>query len=139
MRVFVLVCLMFPLKSIAQSIDEKEIRSILDIQTTAWNRGDIDDFMVGYWESDSLMFVGQSGVTYGYQATRNNYIKNYSDTARMGKLRFDILQVKMMGPEYYFVLGKWLLKRSVGDVGGHYTLIFKKISGKWKIIADHSS
>ncbi len=119
--------------------DEKEILHMLNTQTEAWNRGNIDEFMNGYWENDSLMFVGQSGVTYGYQATLNNYKKNYSDTAKMGKLKFDVLQVKMLSPEYYFVLGKWFLKRSVGDVGGHFTLLIKKINGKWRIVADHSS
>jgi ketosteroid isomerase-like protein len=123
----------------AQSTDEKAIRAILDGQTQEWNRGNIDAFMVGYWNNDSLMFVGQSGVTYGYEQTKNNYKKNYSDTAKMGKLTFNILQVKPLSPEYYFVLGKWYLKRSVGDVSGHYTLIFRKINGKWLIISDHSS
>jgi ketosteroid isomerase-like protein len=125
--------------AMAQSADEKEIRSVLDKQTQEWNRGNIDAFMVGYWNNDSLMFVGQSGVTYGYEQTKNNYKKNYSDTAKMGKLTFNILQVKPLSADYYFVLGKWYLKRSVGDVSGHYTLIFRKINGKWLIISDHSS
>ncbi len=123
----------------AQTSDEKEIRSILERQTLEWNRGNIDAFMVGYWKSDSLMFVGQSGVTYGYEQTKNNYKKNYSDTAKMGKLTFNILQVKPLSVDHYFVLGKWYLKRSVGDVSGHYTLIFRKINGQWLIISDHSS
>jgi ketosteroid isomerase-like protein len=123
----------------AQSTDEKEIRSVLERQIQEWNRGNIDAFMVGYWKNDSLMFVGQSGVTYGYEQTKNNYKKNYSDTAKMGKLSFNILQVKPLSADYYFVLGKWYLKRSVGDVSGHYTLIFRKINGKWLIISDHSS
>jgi ketosteroid isomerase-like protein len=125
--------------AMAQSADEKEVRSILERQTKEWNRGNIDAFMVGYWNNDSLMFVGQSGVTYGYEQTKNNYKKNYSDTAKMGKLTFNILQVKPLSADYYFVLGKWYLKRSVGDVSGHYTLIFQKINGKWLIISDHSS
>jgi hypothetical protein len=119
--------------------DEKEIRDLLNRQTLAWNRGNIDEFMSGYWKSDSLMFVGKSGVTYGYTNTLNNYKKNYSDSAQMGKLFFDLLQVKKLSAEYYWVLGKWFLKRSVGDIGGHYTLLFRKIAGKWMIVADHSS
>ena len=119
--------------------DEKEIRDLLNRQTLSWNRGNIDGFMSGYWKNDSLMFVGKSGVTYGYTHTLNNYKKNYSDSAQMGKLFFDILQVKKISADYYWVLGKWFLKRSVGDIGGHYTLLFRKIAGKWMIVADHSS
>ncbi|HEY0680004.1 MAG TPA: nuclear transport factor 2 family protein [Chitinophagaceae bacterium] len=123
----------------AQDKDKQQILSVLQKQVENWNRGNIEAFMVGYWNNDSLMFIGQSGVTYGYNATLANYKKNYGDTAKMGKLSFDILQVKKISPTYYFVVGKWFLKRSVGDVGGHYTLMFRKIEGKWVIVADHSS
>jgi uncharacterized protein (TIGR02246 family) len=123
----------------AQSNDETAIRQLLDRQTAAWNRGDIDQFMDGYWESDSLMFIGKSGVTYGWSNTLKNYKRGYPDTAAMGKLHFDLITVKRLSDEYYFVVGKWFLKRSIGDIGGHYNLLFRKINGKWVIVADHSS
>jgi len=123
----------------AQSKDETAIRAILNEQTAAWNRGDIESFMKGYWENDSLMFIGKTGVTYGYINTLNNYKKGYPDTASMGKLIFTLIQVKRLSKEYYHITGKWFLKRSVGDVGGHYTLVFRKINGRWVIISDHSS
>ncbi|MBW0177151.1 nuclear transport factor 2 family protein [Sediminibacterium sp.] len=123
----------------AQTGDEKIIHDLLERQTRDWNRGDIDAFMKGYWESDSLMFVGKNGATYGYQKTLNNYKKNYPDSTSMGKLRFNILEVRRLSATHYFVLGKWMLTRSIGDLSGHYTLLLKKIKGKWTIIADHSS
>ena len=123
----------------AQSKDELTIRGILEMQTTAWNRGDIEGFMKGYWESDSLMFIGKSGVTYGWSNTLKNYKKNYPDTAAMGKLAFNLIEVKKLSKEYYHITGKWFLKRSIGDIGGHYTLLFRKINGRWIIISDHSS
>lgn len=123
----------------AQSKDEQAIRAILAEQTAAWNRGSIDDFMKGYWKSDSLMFIGQNGVTYGYQNTLDNYKKNYSNADKMGTLTFDLITVKRLSHEYYFVVGKWHLKRNAGDVGGHYDLVFRKINGQWVIISDHSS
>ena len=123
----------------AQNKDEATIRSILERQTKDWNRGDITAFMKGYWESDSLMFIGKNGVTYGYQTTLNNYKKNYPDVTAMGQLQFQILQVKSLGNGHYFVLGKWMLKRTIGDLSGHYTLLFKKIKGEWVIVSDHSS
>lgn len=123
----------------AQSNAEKKIRLILERQTEAWNRGDLKAFMNGYWENDSLMYIGKSGITYGYARTLASYQKNYGDTARMGKLRFDLIHVNRLSCRYFHVVGKWSLKRSAGDVGGHYTLIFKMIKRKWVIISDHSS
>ena len=125
--------------SFAQSKDEAAVRQLLNDQTQAWNRGDIDRFMKTYWESDSLMFIGKNGVTYGWTNTLNNYKRNYPDTASMGKLSFNILLIKRLSFQYFYVIGKWNLQRSMGDLSGHYTLILKKIKGSWTIIADHSS
>lgn len=125
--------------SSAQSGDEKAIRQLLADQTMAWNRGDIEGFMQGYWKSDSMMFIGKSGVNWGWQKTLENYKKGYPDTIAMGKLFFDIIQVKKLSHEYYYVVGKWMLKRTIGDLSGHYDLLLRKIKGKWYIIADHSS
>lgn len=123
----------------SQSKDEKKILSILDNQTKAWNTGDLEKFMIGYHESDSLMYIGKSGVTYGYDATLKSYKKNYAGPEKMGKLTFDILHLKKLGHKHYLVVGRWSLKRTAGDVGGYYTLTFEKQKGQWVVIADHSS
>ena|ERR1041385_4614994 len=125
--------------SFAQTKDEAEVKNVLGKQNAAWNRGDVDAFMVGYWENDSLMFIGKSGVTYGYKNTLANYKKNYPDTTVMGKLTFTLIKVKQLSPEYVYVIGKYYLTRTIGDASGHFTLMFRKIKGKWVIIADHSS
>lgn len=127
-----------PLKMYAQNKDETAIRKILEDQITAWNNGSIEDFMQGYWQSDSLMFVGKNGLKYGYNSTLENYKKNYPDTAARGKLYFDLLQVKRLSRQYYFVTGRWQLIRSIGNLEGYFTLLFKKINSNWVIIADHS-
>jgi hypothetical protein len=123
----------------AQPGDEQQIREMLDRQTQAWNRGDIEGFMDGYWESDSLTFIGKSGITYGYTNTLNNYKKGYPDTAAMGKLVFTLISVKQLSSDYFSIIGKWQLLRSIGDLSGHYTLLIRKINGKWVIVSDHSS
>lgn len=123
----------------AQKSDEVQIRGVLAAQQQAWNRGDAEGFMKGYWKSDSLLFIGKSGVTKGWEKTLANYKKGYPDTAAMGKLAFDIIGVKPLSPDYAFVIGKWMLKRSIGDLSGHFTLLFRKIKGTWTIVADHSS
>lgn len=138
-RVVLLFILSIPFFSMAQNKDEQAIRQLLAEQTKAWNAGDVEAFMKGYWKSDSLVFVGKNGPKYGYDVTLENYKKSYPDTAAMGTLTFDLLQVKRLSVLYFSVLGKWHLKRSIGDVEGHFTLLIKKIGKQWLIVSDHSS
>ena len=133
------IFLLFQTALQAQSKDELAIRRILAAQTEQWNNGDLEKFMEGYWHSDSLMFIGKSGITYGYSNALKNYQSGYSDTVQMGKLRFELLSLKPVAKDHYFVVGKWFLKRSIGDLNGIYTLLFRKINGEWFIVVDHSS
>jgi ketosteroid isomerase-like protein len=132
-------CITYSLSLQAQSSDERAIRRVLANQTDAWNRGNLEAFMQGYWRNDSLMFIGKNGVTYGWSNTLANYKNGYPDTSAMGKLSFKILAVKPLSPEYFHITGKWMLQRSIGDLIGHFTLVFRKIKGEWVIISDHSS
>lgn len=128
-----------PILSFAQNSDKEQVLNVMEVQKAAWNEGDIPAFMQTYWKSDSLLFVGSRGPTYGWQNTLNNYLKSYPDKESMGFLAFDILDVRPLSPHYYFVLGKWHLQRQNGDIGGAFTLLFRKIDGQWLIVADHSS
>ena len=123
----------------AQTGAEKEIRATLAAQTESWNRGDLQSFMQPYWKSDSLMFVGKNGVVWGWQQTLDNYKKGYPNSDAMGQLSFDIILVKELSKEYYHVTGKWMLKRTIGDLSGYYTLLLRRMVGQWKIVYDHSS
>src|SRR6186997_757626 len=137
--VFVPLLIIISSSVFSQTKDETEVRNVLAKQNAAWNRGDVDAFMVGYWENDSLMFIGKSGITYGYKNTLANYKKNYPDTATMGKLTFTLISVKRLSEKYFRVVGKYYLTRSIGNASGHFTLLFEKIKGEWVIIEDHSS
>lgn len=95
--------------------------------------------MLGYWHSDSLTFVGSRGLTYGWQQTLDNYKKGYPTQESMGKLTFTLLRLEKLSKRSAYVVGRWHLQRSIGDVGGHFILIWKKIKGKWVIVTDHTS
>src|ERR1041385_6329528 len=99
----------------AQTNDDAAIRKAMDIQATAWNRGDVNGFMQTYWQNDSVLFVGSSGPVYGWRTTLEHYTKAYPDTSAMGKLSYNLLQLRRLSSEYYFVLGEWHLKRTIGD------------------------
>ncbi len=118
-----------------------EVQKVLDQQADCWSKGDLVCYMEGYWKSDSLVFVGKSGLTYGWQPTLDNYKRNYPDPVAMGKLTFDILEMKPLSEETMLVIGKWHLKREVaaGDLQGHFSVVFKRLADGWKIVADQSS
>lgn len=120
--------------------DRKAILAVLKRQTADWNAGRVDRFMGGYWPSDSLTFVGKAGITYGYTETLANYKKRYPDRASMGTLKFDILQLDFPARNVAYVIGRWHLTRpQLGDTGGHFTLLWRKLKNRWVIVSDHSS
>lgn len=119
--------------------DIETVKSILLRQADDWNRGDLDAFMVGYWPSEKLQFIGGKGVTYGWQNTLERYKRVYPDRATMGKLKFDILEVQQISKKVIMLTGKYTLTRENDQPTGHFLLIWRKIKGDWMIIADHSS
>ena len=109
-------------------------------QEACWNTGDIECFMEHYWHSDSLLFIGKSGLTYGWQPTLNNYIRSYPDKSAMGKLTFTNEVKEFIDIETVQVVGQWELQRdSLENLGGYYSLIWKMKNAIWVIVADHSS
>ncbi|OHX67886.1 YybH family protein [Flammeovirga pacifica] len=140
-NLFFFIALLLTHFTFAQKVDKDIdiIKETLSRQENAWNRGDLDKFMNGYWESDDLLFIGKSGVTNGWQATLDNYKKSYPNTEAMGKLKFNLIKVEKLSKNVALVIGKWHLSRNKGDLQGHFSLTWKKINGTWVIIADHSS
>lgn len=116
------------------------IRRVLDEQVAAWNRGDLEGFMGGYWKSDHLTFFSGGTVLRGWQATRERYRRTYqSEGKEMGRLEFSDLQIERLGPRAAFVTGRFLLRRSTGESRGLFTLIFRQTEQGWKIVHDHTS
>jgi beta-aspartyl-peptidase (threonine type) len=122
---------------------EAEIRAVLDAQVVAWNRGDIEGFMAGYWKSDKTTFLSSSGVSRGWQALLERYKKGYPDEKTMGKLAFSELEINMLGRDAAFILGHWALDRDKDGKpdrpGGVFTLVARKFPEGWRIVSDHTS
>jgi L-asparaginase / beta-aspartyl-peptidase len=121
-----------------QPDDQAAIRGTLAAQQGAWNEGNVEAFLQGYWRSDELTFSGSSGVARGFDAVRQRYLKSYPDRQAMGKLDFSGLEIRMLGPEAALVLGKWHLTREK-DVGGVFSVVFQRFPDGWRIIHDHTS
>ncbi len=126
------------IKSISAK-DSLAIMEVMEFQENAWNSGDINSFMEGYIKSDELVFSGKSGPVYGWNETRNRYLKNYPDTQTMGQLKFTVNKIRSVSSDVAFLIGEYYLTRSTEDSYGHFTLFWKKINNKWLIISDHTS
>ena len=122
--------------SIAQNSDEKAILEIMAQQEKAWSDGNIEGFMQGYWKSDSLTYYSGGRITKGWQTTLDNYKKGYPNKDYTGTLNFTIDQITQINDGAYYVMGQYHLKRKVGDANETFMIIFKKIDGVWKIVAD---
>jgi ketosteroid isomerase-like protein len=119
--------------------DEAAIRKIMDDQAAAWNRGDIDGFMAGYWKSDKLQFVGTDSVTKGWQATTDRYKRNYNSREKMGTLSFTDVEFIPISKDAAFIVMSWSLKRTSDNPHGKSTLLWRKFKEGWRIVVDHSS
>ncbi len=118
---------------------ESSVRAVLTDQVAAWNRGDIENFMEGYWRSEEMRFVSGNNVSKGWQAAYDRYKKNYDSREKMGTLSFSELEINVLGKKSVLVKGRFTLARENDKPTGLFTLIFRKIDGDWKIIHDHTS
>jgi beta-aspartyl-peptidase (threonine type) len=124
----------------ADDASEKAIREVLDAQVAAWNKGDLEGFMKGYWDSDRLTFFSGNERTAGWKATLERYRKKYkAEGKEMGKLRFRDLEVEALGPDAAVVKGRFELELGKEKPTGLFTLIFKKLPDGWRIVHDHTS
>ena len=123
----------------ARSEGEAAIRAVLEAQVAAWNKGDVDGFMKGYWNSPATTFVGSSGIKRGWQAVLERYRHDYPDRQAMGKLEFSGLEITLLSSDSALVVGQWRLERAHDHPGGVFTLVFRKFPQGWRIIHDHTS
>jgi uncharacterized protein (TIGR02246 family) len=119
---------------------EDAIKKVLDDQAAAWNKGDLDTFMKGYWNSPELTFFSGANKAQGWQATLDRYNKRYrADGKEMGQLTFSEVKIEMLGPDSAFVRGRFELVMAKEKPTGQFTLIFKRMPDGWRIIHDHTS
>ena len=127
-------------QSAAQSARiQADIQKVMDDQAAAWNKGDIDTFMTGYWRSEKLVFISGDNVTRGWQPTLDRYKKTYDSRAKMGVLKFSGLEFFVLSNDAAIVLGSWALTREGDNPHGKFTLTFRKFKEGWRIVMDHTS
>ena len=123
----------------AQSRKEADIAAItavLEAQDAAWNRGDIDGFMDGYWKSPDLRFASGGTVARGWDATNARYHATYGTPEKMGTLITSDYEIVVLSPDAAVAHGRWKLERAGDTPSGLYTLVMRRIDGDWKIVSD---
>ncbi len=125
--------------SMQQTTETAAIESVLSSQQAAWNRGDIPAFLTGYWNSPELAFAGSDGIVRGYNGLLARYNKSYPNQQAMGQLAFSDLEITQLASDAALVLGHWQIKRQTGNIGGVFTLLFRRFPIGWRIIHDHTS
>ncbi|HEY5048480.1 MAG TPA: DUF4440 domain-containing protein [Rhizomicrobium sp.] len=119
--------------------DADAVELVLMRQQSAWNRGDIESFMAGYWKSPDVRFVSGDKITRGWKEMLARYKARYPTRAKMGTLGFSDLHVDMLGPDAALAVGRWQLQRAGDAPHGVFTLIFGRIAAQWRIVLDHTS
>lgn len=119
--------------------DRDAIVKVLNDQLKAWNGGDVNAFLAGYWHSPEVTFSGGGGIARGWDGVLARYKKNYPDRDAMGHLDFSELEFRFLGSDAALVLGHWHLAREQGDIGGVFSLVWQRFPEGWRIIHDHTS
>lgn len=117
----------------------EEIRSVLLKQVSAWNRGDIQGFMRGYYNSEKLVFISGDNITRGWSPTLERYKRNYDSREKMGVLSFSDLEFTFLSRKAAVVIGSWSLERANDRPHGKFSLVFRRFKKGWRIILDHTS
>jgi ketosteroid isomerase-like protein len=128
-----------PAPTPTQEQNQSAILQVMKLQQVAWNHGDIEGFMDGYWRSHDVVFISGDTATRGWQTVHDRYRSRYSDPEKMGQLTFSHVEVRMFGYDGALVFGQWELERAADHPHGRFTLVFRKTPQGWKIVHDHTS
>ncbi len=135
---FILICFTACKSPVSERDAVAAIKQVLKAQELAWSENNLEGFMQGYLESDSIPYFGRSGITYGWQKMLDRYNSGYPTTAERGILKFNIVNISQISDDAYWVMGEYHLTREVGYANGTFMIVFKKVNGEWKIVGDHS-
>ena len=106
----------------------RAVRAVLDQQVRDWNKGDLDGFLTGYWNSPKVVFMSGGNRFDGFEAMRDRYRRRYKAEGKaMGELAFADLDVEPLGPDWAVAPGRFRLSMPDGTKPtGLFTVIVRK-------------
>ncbi|KFZ35960.1 hypothetical protein HR45_19110 [Shewanella mangrovi] len=135
----VLLCCLMLCSNAAFAVPDDDIHALLNAQQQAWNRGDLEGYMAGYWHDPSLSFVSGGKLVYGWEKMRDAYRQHYGSSRTMGKLTLKLGHIHMLSNYSAMVTGGWQLTTDAKSSAGVFTLLVEKHGDLWFIVHDHSS
>jgi ketosteroid isomerase-like protein len=121
---------------------KRDIQAVLDKQVGAWNRGDVEGFMAGYWHSPDLIYLANNKVVRGWQSLLDFYHQTFNAPGgkEMGVLELTEVEIVMLGKDAALVWGRYrVTTRDAKTRGGLYTLIMRKLPQGWLTVHDRTS
>jgi uncharacterized protein (TIGR02246 family) len=117
------------------------VRAVIAAQIEAWNRGDLNGYMAGYWNSPDLVFFSNGQETRGWQPTLDRYRARYQgEGKKMGTLDFPVLDVLALSPDAALARGRWRLRMPDGkELTGMTSVLLQRRPEGWRVVHDHSS
>lgn len=122
-----------------RKLQAERIARALVAQEEAWNRGDVDAFMTGYWKSEDLRFATGGTVIMGWQAGLGEFHVRYHSREQMGRLSLSDFDIRVLSDDAALAFGRWKLEHNGDTLSGLFTQLFRKIGGRWVIVHDHTS
>jgi uncharacterized protein (TIGR02246 family) len=118
--------------------DAGEIRARLDSTAAGWNRGDLAGYMAMY--VDSAVAMGGAEADRGVAAIERSMKAGFWRTGRPAQvLRYENVEVKMLGEDYALVTGAFVLTgNGRPDRRGIFTTIWTRTGQGWRMMHDHS-
>lgn len=127
------------LAGVGEALVAADIRKVLDEQAAAWNAGDLDGFLTGFWDSPQLVFTSGGQVLRGRATLRQRYRQGYWSGGDPGKLSFADVEIHALAPDAAWAMGRWELAFPADSVGGVFSLVFRRFDDGWKVVHDHTS
>jgi len=118
---------------------ESAIRSVFEEGCAAWNRGDLDGYLAGYWDSEKTLWISGGSLTRGKAAIAAAYKRRFAMGQAMGKLSVAELEIDVLTPDDAMAVGRWTLDLQGTTSQGFFTVQLRKIEGAWLFVCDHAS
>ena len=127
------------------------VKKLLDVQSQAWSRGDIETFCSTY--AEDATYVSPSGLTRGRREVLERYRKRYPGRDAMGTLTLDVVEMRTAwGIEVSLlddavpgrvqsvsVVARWKLVRTgQSDATGLTLIVLRPKGDGWEIVQDAS-
>ncbi|WP_051189357.1 YybH family protein [Daejeonella oryzae] len=127
-------------QAFSQDKSISEVKTALEGQISAWNKGNLEGAMSFYWNSDKLLWISKSGTDKGYQPVFESFLSDFKDRSQMGKFTYEPLHIESLSDEIVYYVYRW--KIELGDkklMGGISSQIWRKPDNKWVITSEHAS